>query len=258
MAFGDIVQAAVNDNDGSDPITVTLGVAPTIGNLLVLTCYNFDGAGAPGGTLLEAVERVSALNGDAIGLYYRVVQSGDSTGPWTVDLAAADQWAAILREYEGPCEASPLDQTGSSERDSGSTTLAVTAGGATVQADELVVAAWGLRAEGAGADTAAVDSVDNSFTDLLNEHNSLGQAWHLLVATAKKVLTGTGTPTVTATAGSLAFEATAVLATFKKSAAGGNVAIPIPLGACAFAGLAPTRTVFDPLANDARIVIRQA
>ena len=224
MAFGDIVRTTVVDSDSGDPISATLSGSPAADNLLVYWVMTFASNTTAGTGLLEAYENINSGNGDITALYYRVVQSGDGT-TWEVDLGEADQYAAILSEIEGAFAAAPLDQTGESEATNAGA-VAVTASGSTTQADEFVAACWGVR--DSDADVTGSSSVDNSFVNLLDEHNSEGFNWHLFVTRATKVLTATGTPTVTMTisGGSNNTVWTNCIATFKKAAGGGGPSIP--------------------------------
>lgn len=67
---------------------------------------------------------------------------------------------------------------------------------------------------------------------------------------------GAGTRAGTFTSLTAASNFNTHVATFAPVAASPQIAIPV--GAIVMAGLAPSRSVFDPLANDARLVIRQS
>lgn len=219
MAFGDMIQTAVA-NGISTTVQATFGSAVTTGNLIVAVAFSGDGPLTVAGTLAEDINHHDTGQDDGFSIGHRVVQGGDGT-TWGFTAPGADQFAIILREYEGPWEASPLDQTGTAAFADLVNTQQVTAGGTTSQNDELVVAAWGFRAM-ASDFTDTPTSVDNSFADLLNEINLPG-ALQKGVGTARKVLTATGTPTVTATfSGGSGFScgrSGALIATYKKGAA---------------------------------------
>lgn len=228
VAFGDLVQTAVLDSSGSATVQTTFASGVTTGNLIVAVAYCADATLTVAGDLLSAIQNDDATTDNGLEIGYRVVQSGDGD-TWGFTQPSADQFALILREFEGPWEASPLDQTGTTAHGADPSPQTVTAAGGTAQADELVVAGWGF-AEGV-EQSSAVNAVSDSFVSLLNEHNNLGTAFQISVATAFKVLTATGTPSTAATwlpnAG-VNLRAGAVLATFKKEAGGAPAAVLSP------------------------------
>lgn len=227
MAFGDLVQSAVADADANATAQATFASAVTPGNLIVVVTQTGDGPLTPNGDLLEAVDNHDTGQDDGHAIGYRVVQSGDGT-TWGFTQPSADQFEIILYEFEGPWEASPLDQTGVTAFVDSPTSQAVTASGATTQADELVIATWGDRAIGGVGNSAAIAGVDNSFITLLQEHNNFGNSARKSVGIATKVLTATGTPTVTATFDDTSGRSGAALATFKKGAGGGGGTVVRP------------------------------
>lgn len=230
MAFGDLVQSKTENGNGSeDPVSLTLDSAPTAGNLLVFALFVGDGPVAPSTAgLLEAVENHDSGQDDATAIYYRVVESGDGQS-WAVDLASADQYAAALWEVEGPFAASPLDQTGTNTPTDDASTHQVTAGGATSQSDEYVVAAFGHRTIAGDSNSVQASSYSDSFTERFEVHDSFGGAARKSVSVADKVLAATGTPTTTATYSAATGRSSGCLATFKKQAEGGGGGISIPV-----------------------------
>lgn len=223
MAFGDIIQTAVFDSDGDSSPDVAFASGVTAGNLIVSACFTGDGGLTPAGDLLEAVDHLDTGQTDGFSLGYRVVQGGDgTTWGWTQD--SADQAALINREFEGPWEASPLDQTDTTAHVDDPDPSVAGPTGTTSQNDELAVAAWSKRVRAGGSGTVTVSAVSDSFTDRLNEDNQAATTAMKGVAMAIKVLTATGTPqsSATITADSGAWRVGALLATFKKAAAVGG------------------------------------
>ena len=141
----------------------------------------------------------------------------------------SDQFALILREYEGPWEASPFDQSGTTAFANSTANpqdKLIAAGGATSQDDELVVVAYSLRDTSSG-ETYVASAPTESFINLLQEDNQAG-AFQKSVITADKVLSAIGTPntqiTITRTGGGDPWRSGALLMTFKKAAGGGGSA----------------------------------
>src|SRR5688572_3326618 len=99
MAFGDIVQTAVNDGEDT-AVNATLGSAPTIGNLIGAVAFCGDGALAVAGDLEEGIIHTDGGQDDGFALGYRVVESGDGQ-TWGFTQPSGDQFAVIVREFEG-------------------------------------------------------------------------------------------------------------------------------------------------------------
>lgn len=228
-AFGDILNFGVNNSGGSTNCTATLGGSPTAGSLIVAVCFAGDDADVvPQGDLLEAIENPDVVQTDTTALGYRYVQSGDGT-TWGFTQGSSDQIAAIVREFDGGFETTPLDQTGITAYATNDTTIIATVDGATSQNDELAVAGWGYRTLAGQAQTITFDSVSDSFTNLLEEVDQDGTGAEKAVGTAIKVLSTIHTPSTTGTfsaSNSVVFSAGALMATFKAS---GGAPAPAPI-----------------------------
>ena len=221
MPFGDLLETAVyNSSADSTPDVAFADV--TAGNLIVSCVFVGDDTDVvPNGDLLQAVEASDAGQTDSLAIGYRVIVGGDGlTWGWTQD--NADQACLINREFEGPWEASPLDVTDTTAFADDQGTMVAGPTATTAQNDELIIAAWSKRTR-AIPQTITLNSVSDSFINLLNEDNEPASASMKGVATATKVLTATGTPQTTGTFNIATNQRVgACMATFKKQAAAGT------------------------------------
>lgn len=212
MAFGDIVQGPYTASHATHP-TASLGVAPTVGNLIVVVHIDVAADSAPDSPLLTARKETQASGGDDLSIYYRVVQGGDGQ---TYGGTSGNTSGIILWEVEGPFAASPVDQTAGDQGDVDTTQQASGTTGTTTQADEYAVAAIGDRDPAGNA-----SGWTNSFVEVGEVNSAFASAY-----AAARVLTATGTYSTAATLptgdGSRNWGA---IATFKASGGGGPVAL---------------------------------
>lgn len=151
--FGDLVQSAQGGGNGA---TLTLAVAPTPGNLLVLLAADRNDlttvvlTSPAGFTEADREATLGGLGDWPILLLYRVVQPGDPAA-WVCTFTNNDGAAFILAEFQGPF-AGVVDATTGVSGTGGDPTVALTpTAGATV----LIVSAVSVRSDGAPVLTPA-------------------------------------------------------------------------------------------------------
>lgn len=208
------VQTATDGNSGtgSNVVTVVLGSTPTVGNLLVASVFaRSNDAAVPSGWT-TAKSQYNATNNDTLFILFRIVESGDSTS-WAFtftdpglssDVASISEWNSSTG-----WPANPVDATNGAGP---STVNALNTGSATSsKADNLAVAAAGVRDLWTGTETA---SWDNSFVAdvAFTETGGTGPA---TIFTATKNLSDSGAldTTATWTNSSIALAAIAIFTT---------------------------------------------
>lgn len=212
MAFGDLIQSPTATVQTATSVTVTLVTTAISGNLLV--CIHFTGASdstAPTG-FTEAVAVTDGGNADQGAIYYKI-SDGTETAV-TPGSGASDENMAQVLEFEGPWDASPLDQTASSAVSTTQNPVSGTTG-TTAVADEISVVGITARA----GSQVVFSSWLNSYTesaDIFTNFKNLGVSW--------KLLTATGTTSSGATL-IASLTAMGMIATFKKEAAGGGIVV---------------------------------
>jgi hypothetical protein len=196
-------------------LSVTLGSAPIPGNLLVAACNSDATVATPTGFLLA----VSAISGQALYLWYRVVQSGDSA---TVAFApsVADSVAGGVLEYSGIITPNPLDQTASNTAGGNPTSISTGTTGTTSQANELVIVVAGPHAGNNHPWT--LSSWSAGYTSEIEEPNGIATVGSASCAChiGDQVVSAVGTYSATATWSPSSSDAGALIATFKATAAG--------------------------------------
>jgi hypothetical protein len=204
VAFGAIIQSefGVAYPDTSCSVSIAAAVA---GNLLV--CVHFTGSGdsqAPTGfTEAISVTDPPGSNDDQGAIYWKIAVGGEtSVAPGS---STSDEHGAAVLEIEGPWEASPVDQTGTNDVTTESTT-SVSTDGATSQADEMAVVGITCRED---ADPMS------GWTAGFTETEDIDMAYKRL-GVAYKLLTATGTITTQADHSNSA--SMGMIATFKKQA----------------------------------------
>lgn len=225
-------------------LSVVLDAPPTPGNLLVAGCNSDATVAAPAGFL----QAVSAISGQGLYIFYRIVQSGDSA---TVILApsVSDSIAGGVLEYSGIL-ASPLDKTASNTVGGNPTSIATGTTAATSQANELVIVVvgphagpghpWVLSNWSAGY-TSQIEEPNGTDTSGLNT-----SACHI----GDRIVSATGTYSATGTWSPAAGDAGAAIATFKASAGGVSGAVGLATETDTAFPIAPHKasTTFDYLA----------
>jgi hypothetical protein len=166
MAFGDIIQTKTATSGGNTAVQATFDTTPVVGNLIVAIAFTGDGPLTPSGDLIELIDHHDTGQDDGFSIGYRVVQSGDGS-TWGFTQPSADEFGIVIREFEGPWETTPADQTGTTAFANTISTQLVTTAGATSQNDEVAVAGWGYRS-GTASDLDRVTSVDDGFGNISN------------------------------------------------------------------------------------------
>lgn len=219
MAFGDTVQSAAGTG-ASGEATATLGSAATAGNLLVFTVSRSATTGGGDWGSIDGWNngpRSSASSGLVAGAMFWLIAAGGETTVTTAMTSESGNWAASLVEYEGPFEASPLDQETDDETNVNTAVTSQSSGttGSTAQADELAIANFCIDSAPNATDGR---SYSNSFAEVTFA-NSGARAGNIQ---AKKVLTATGTVECTFTTTDTGDRMYGGIGTWKKSAGGGT------------------------------------
>jgi hypothetical protein len=142
MAWGDLVQHKSSycgtGGQAETTITVTLDSTPTEGNLLVMTSYCGNGdLTAPSGWSV-AHWLIQPVNDDGGGTFYKIAGASESTTITSPEAASANEHVFTVAEYEGPWDASPLDQETHNSYTIGNTPRTLTTGTLS-QADNLII-----------------------------------------------------------------------------------------------------------------------
>jgi hypothetical protein len=218
MAYGDLIQEKNTFSGTGTTISATFDSALTDGNIMVACHYSSrNGASVPSGWS-AAVVLSNPGNSDSGNLSYKIAGVAEST---TVTCGNGASGGATLwiGEFEGPWNATPLDQTSSNGPDLGPATMSTDTTGTTSQNDELAVAMV------AGEEIGPTASWTNSFTEVHDDGDQGSFAKEMAVATL--LLTTTQTVETTADIDNGNYDAMACVATFKKAAAGGGISIPV-------------------------------
>lgn len=190
-------------------LVVTLDAPPTPGNLLVAACNSDATVSTPAGFTLA----VSAVSGQGLYIFYRVVQAGDGSSV-TFAPSVADSCAGGVIEYSG-LTATPLDQTASNTIGSSATSLATGTTGTTSQASELLIVVVGPHA--GNNHPWVLSSWSAGYTSQIEEPNGLAtvgsasSACHI----GDQIVGATGTYSATGTWSPASSDAGAAIATFK-------------------------------------------
>ena len=210
--------ALVQTNSGTSAVATTtaaFSVAPTSGNLVVLSFAGDDYNGTPnaGWTQSNEMEQQTFHGGY---IWWRI-SDGSNSLQYTIGSASASSWK-ILREFSG-VDATPYDGSeGQFTQASGGTqatpSLTPTAG------DRLLFAAWGFSRSPAFA--GFTGSVSASFTGL----NYSGTTTIDVITTAYLLVTANGstayTSTFTQATGSSPQARSGLIIAFKAAAGGGG------------------------------------
>ena len=229
MAFGDIIQniGGQTPDNGAATLELTLGSTPTEGNLLVAgSATRAISQATPSGWSI-AKSHTYATEDDNLTVYYKVAGSGESTSVTFNDSTSGQIIVAAVYEIEGPWNATPLDKTNSAQT-SASDTIATGTTGTLSQADEFMMA---VSCIGTTSNTVTSSSIDSSFTELQDAtvnwaQYSGGYPTYITLASKLVAVTTAENPTFTYAGSNSGQVAMAIIATFKKSAAGG-VSIPV-------------------------------
>ncbi|MEA2587695.1 MAG: hypothetical protein QOH66_622 [Actinomycetota bacterium] len=190
-------------------LVVTLDAPPTPGNLLVAACNSDATVSTPAGFTLA----VSAVSGQGLYIFYRVVQAGDGSSV-TFAPSVADSCAGGVIEYSG-LTATPLDQTASNTTNSSATSLATGTTPTTNQASELVIVVVGPHAN--NNHPWVLSSWSAGYTSQIEEPNGLAtvgsasSACHI----GDQIVGATGAYAATGTWAPASSDAGAAIATFK-------------------------------------------
>lgn len=249
MAFGDRIQTATNTGT-SGAANVTFSAA-TAGNLLVFTITRSAATSAAGDVFStpSGWANLPAANdsGDnmAAGGWYKIAAGGETS----VALDGTNEsgnWTAIVNEYEGAFDATPLDVVAEDESNTATAVTSQASGttATTAQNDELAVAYFGIDNGG----NFGTKQYSNSFT----EQGVLISGARAGSTQATRVLTATGTYTTTLSysAGGSADEMYGAIATFKKASSGAYT-LDLDAGSYAVTGRDPALTADRSLALDA-------
>lgn len=195
-------------------LVVTLGAPPTAGNTLVAACNSDATVATPAGFLLA----VSAVSGQGLYIFYRVVQSGDGSSV-TFAPSVADSVAGGVLEYSG-LTATPLDQTASNTTNASATSLATGTTGMTSQASELIIVVVGPHA--GNNHPWVLQSWSAGYTSQVEQPNGLATAGAASSAChiGDRIVAATGTYSATGTWAPASSDAGAAIATFKAVAGG--------------------------------------
>lgn len=210
MAFGDIVQGPYSAAHGSHP-QITLGVSPTVGNLIVVLQSEVAGESLGDSPLATAITYEQTNSVDDVSIFYRVVQGGDGT---TWGCTSGNNSVIIAWEVEGPFDAAPFDVSAGNQGDVDPATQSTGTTAATAQASEYAVGAITWRNV---AGTAS--GWTNGFTEVGEGVGSFAALYG-----AYKVLSSTGTVETTATLSGtpVGDRAWGCIATFKAASGGGG------------------------------------
>lgn len=195
-------------------LSVTLDAPPTAGNLLVAACNSDATVATPAGFTLA----VSAVSGQGLYIFYRVVQPGDGD---TVAFApsVADSVAGGVLEYSGIVTSSPLDQTASNTVGGSPSSISTGTTGTTGQANELIIVVVGPHAN--NNHPWVLSSWSAGYTSQIEEPEGLAvpgsasSACHI----ADRIVSAVGTYSATGTWSPASSDAGAAIATFKALAA---------------------------------------
>jgi len=146
-------------------VNPTLPAASLAGTLLVATVRSNDGANSingPAGWVLAASAQQAGEGWNEV-WYYPNNPGGITTATWTVVPAVVDV-AAQMTEWSGAAAVSPLDQTGTTTLPIAATTAVIATGGATTQANELVITSDGFKIPAGQTFTPA-----GTYTSLVND-----------------------------------------------------------------------------------------
>jgi hypothetical protein len=213
VAWADLVQSDNSNVNSDTSVSVTLSTIVE-GNLIIVWHFTGDANSLGPSGYSEAVALTDSPNTDQGALYYKVATASESTTV-TCTSSGSNEHMIYVGEFEGPWNATPLDQVASNGPASGSDDVSSGTTAATAQADELAVALFTAR-----EDAALASSFTNSFVELFD---GVKTSWKT-IAGASKVLSATGTVETTISWSDLAGQSgMGGVATFKKQASAGAI-----------------------------------
>lgn len=225
-AFGDTVQSIGNSaSDITSPyeVTLTFGATATAGNLLYAVFGAAPSQSAyvdPSGWTAGPSIPVSTgqINGKA---YWKISDGTETSVLFSVTGSGATTMGGVFGEFEGPFEASPLDQTTENEDNIGTDVASQTSGttGTTAQADELLLAGFVFQRM---SNWDGGRALTNSFTEVVAGQDANNRAGALLT---KRVVSATDAYETTVTTTDAGADAYGLMQTFKKQNAGGGSSI---------------------------------
>lgn len=226
MAFtGANLLASNTDNGSLQTIAVTGFTPPTSGNLCAVVVMNEDAAPAGvtdnGGTPNTWTAGFGTPPGVGTSSFIQVFTATIGSVPTTISIDLGSTFRRptnwLLIEFVGTPAVSPVDQVSPSPGTTTSTSMAVTASGATTQADEIALAIWDAMTGATITLDVALTAVDGG-SGVISA--SGGNGTHR-TRVGYQILTATGTPSYTSTrsGGSRSVQA---LITFKAAAGGGG------------------------------------
>jgi hypothetical protein len=184
-----LVQAVTGTNTTGTSIAVTLGAAPTPGNLLVCRGVTNDPSlNTPAGwTLAASGDNVSA--GDTSWVMYRVAQAGDSATLTLDGFAGNTKLVRVEERHVTAGFTVSLDQSGSSAVGTSVTTITAGTSGTLADANEFACAAIAIRALTSSNAATAPFSLD----DALNNASAFSGNFLSQITTATTAVTPTST-----------------------------------------------------------------
>lgn len=189
-------------------LNVTLDAPPTAGNLMVAVVNSDATIATPSGFTLA----ISAVSGQGLYIFYRVVVGGDSaTVTFTPDHSTAV--AAGIIEYSG-LTATPLDKTASNTTGGGSS-IATGTTATTSQADELLLAVIGPHNPTSGS-TFSLTGITAGYTAQVSQSGLGANPFNAVgMFAADQIVSATGTQAATGTISPNFNDAGAAIATWK-------------------------------------------
>ena len=157
LAVAENVVAGTSSN--VTELALTLSSAPE-NDLLVSNCMTRSSTLTNPTGFTTAIEELNAGNADILRQAYKVAGASESTTPTWTNVNSGDGTAASCRRITGAATSSPLDKTATDGVTAAQTSQASGTTATLSQADEIAVAAAGLREDGTSA------SVDSSFVGL--------------------------------------------------------------------------------------------
>jgi hypothetical protein len=153
------------------------------------------------------------------GSWWKISDGTETTVTISMTGTSTATIGGTLAQFEGPFEASPLDVTAENEASIGTGVTSIASGttATTAQADELLVAVFGVSANQSWDNGSRAYS--NSFTNVAVGQDSTNRAGS---AMAKLVVSATGTYTTTMSTTDTGSAAYGAILTFKKQAAAGG------------------------------------
>jgi hypothetical protein len=117
MSVAILQSAKYQPSSSGTSVALTLGSAPTVGNiLLAITSYSqFSQArtiSPPSGGTWTQIANITNGN-DSIAIWWHLVVSGDGVGPYTFPISGSAEWqSGVIYEISGAYSAAPIDRFG--------------------------------------------------------------------------------------------------------------------------------------------------